>query len=263
MTKKSTFVLAATVIALSAGLVYFVVARYAPEQVGASVMTERDVAIGPKSGVHAAIHPGGNLAQPNVMGSPIRINLGRSEVAMGDPIQAPKSQEELLWLRRNGYPSDEALKDAINNGPPSINDLVLEDGISAWELVRAEQIALLDPQNRKQAISFLQEAANQGSIYALQALGLVYGDPRSGNVVQSEAYYKAAAMRGDWSAHMRITQVQPSAEQAFISSLMAHQILESMDQSRKAKGLQALGVDPRPDVNDFLVKLYEEAMKKK
>lgn len=261
MMRKGSTVAFATTVALSAVLGYFYFARSAEEDVSASERVDQR-ALADARGQESV--SGGPVATPtksNVGSNPVRQWTADIPIGMSDPLQEPKSQEELQWLRRNGYPSSDALKDAMF-GRASINDLVLEDGISGWELVRAEQVAAQEPHNREQAVAFLEEAASQGSIYALQSLGRVYGDPSTGNILQSEAYYKVAEMRGDWTAHMRVRHVQPTADQDLISSLMAYQFLERMDNERRAKGLQPLISDPRPGLNAFLMAMYEANKKK-
>ena len=261
MRKRSIIAFAMAAVALSAVLGYFFFARSAEQSVSASEKVDQRALVDSQGQKPASDRPVAAPTKSSVGSNPVRQSVADIQIGMGDALQEPKSQEELQWLRRNSYPSSDALKDAVF-GRASISDLVLEDGISGWELVRAEQVAALEPHSRKQAISFLEEAANQGSIYALQSLGAVYGDPTTGNILQSEAYYKVAEMRGDWTAHMRVTQMHPTAEQDLISSLMAYQFLERMNNARKAKGLQPLGADPRPGLNDFLMAIYEANKKK-
>ncbi|MDH5832182.1 hypothetical protein QFW80_16815 [Luteimonas sp. M1R5S18] len=174
------------------------------------------------------------------------------EVSMGDPFLEPRSEAEVEWLRRNRYPSAAARSDAAQFMASEL-DFDHRDGIEAIEIVAAEQYARQHPDNRERAVEFLNEAAISGSTYALETLGRLHG---SADPVTSEAYFRAAAHRGDWNAHLRVKPPLTS-EQEMLASLLAHQVIENLELQRRRRGLPALGNDQRPGLDQFLRQIKE------
>ena len=133
-----------------------------------------------------------------------------------------------------------------------VTDLDPSDGISPWEMVRAEQLSAQGPEHSKEAVEFLNRAAGEGSLYALEALGRVMSLPPFENKLQAEAYYKAAELRGNWAAAMRMTPYQLSDQEAALASMQAQQVVSNFDQIRAAVGLPPLKRDVRPGLKETL-----------
>lgn len=168
-------------------------------------------------------------------------------VTMGDPILEPRSVEEVEWLRRNLFPNAAARADAARFA--SELDFDSRDGFEAIEILAAEQFARQHVGNRSKAVKFLNEAAISGSAYALEALARLSESPV--DRVTSEAYHRAAALRGNWNAHLRI-RPELTADQDILASLLAHQVLENLQAGRRQRGLPQFTVDPRPGLEEFL-----------
>jgi hypothetical protein len=176
----------------------------------------------------------------------------RYVVSMGDPVLAPRSEAEVAWLRRNAYPNAAAREDAARRA--SELDFDARDGIEGIEILAAEQFARQHPDNRERAIGFINEAAASGSIYALEALARLAESPA--DPVTAEAYYRAQALRGDWNAYLRVGP-ELTAEQDKLAHLLAHRVLENLQEHRRQRGLPELRVDQRPGLAGFMQQVRE------
>ena len=211
------------------------------------------------SGTSPGDESGANSTEPDVPSTPgtadrraafvLRPPVDRG-IKLGDPLFSPNSAEDVEWLRRNGYPSDEELRAGLN-ATPSALDLDIEDGISPAEVVMAASLGVMGPEQRNEATSFLNEAAVRGSVYALQATGEMLTHPAVANPVQSEAYLRASVLRGDWTGNIR-TRAPLSHEQDLLASLMAQQVIDNIHKQRLSRGWPPLQADPRPGLNEVM-----------
>lgn len=191
------------------------------------------------------------VAAPPEVPARNQVQRVESRLKIGDDYYAIRTQEELRWYERNGYPSRDTIQAAMS-GWAGVADLNASDGISPWEMVRAEQLAVQRPDQSRQAVDFLEQAARQGSLYALEALGRVMSAPPFQNKLQAEAYYKAGELRGNWSAALRITPYELTQQESVLASLQAQQILDNIDHARGTAGLAPLARDVRPGLEQTL-----------
>ncbi|WP_406233477.1 hypothetical protein ACI703_19170 [Isoptericola jiangsuensis] len=174
----------------------------------------------------------------------------------GDPLSGAKTEADVAWLQRNGYPSAEAVQDALlrrgTRGP--FNQKELQDPAA---ILDAEQLALLDPSRRSEALDFLAASAQSGSIYALETLARIYDEGANGisDPVRGSAYRKAAEIRGSWPAGLVNGRSQLTPQQDMYATLMAHQVISNIDRNRLASGLPALGVDTRPGLDELITEI--------
>ncbi len=194
---------------------------------------------GPPPGEPAGSAPVPRERVPPPLSTPPGQALG-----LGDPLNAAGTPEELAWLVRNGFPSaaerEAAMAQAVD--PSRIN---LRDGASSQELLALGELARRDPTSRDQAVTQLNEAAALGSMYALEVLGNLHADPRNGNPLMSEAYFRAAEFRGNWAVAIRQrAPLDPGRD--ILASLMAQQFIENANRLRAQRGLPPLQHDMRP-----------------
>ena len=140
-------------------------------------------------------------APGGLMPSPLSTPPGQS-LGLDDPLNTASTPEELAWLARHGFPSA-AEREAALAQPADLSRINLRDGASSRELLALGELARRDPASRDQAVASLNEAAALGSMYALEVLGNLHADPRIGNPLMSEAYFRAAEFRGNWAAAIR------------------------------------------------------------
>ena len=170
-------------------------------------------------------------------------------IQIGDRLWDPKTREEADWLHRNGYPSWEQAQ--LYNGTGSPQDLP-EDlrARSAADVVLAEKVARTNRAYRDQAIAVIQSAADQGSIYALETFARIF-ESENGPGIQSEAYYRAAVMRGNWGAGLH-SDPRLNARDRYFADVRAFEILQNMNRRRAAAGLPPLGRDVRHGLDDAI-----------
>jgi hypothetical protein len=173
---------------------------------------------------------------------------------VGDPLFEPKSEEEARWLTRYGYPTAEDLA-ALSHARPTASALDASDGFSPAEILAASELAVVAPDQTDLAKDFLNEAAINGSIFALQQMGGLLNHPLLQDPVLSEAYFRASVLRGDWSAHFRASMNNLSRENDLRANLLAHQIIADINQERLRRGLSPLYPDPRPGLEGLLQKM--------
>lgn len=84
--------------------------------------------------------------------------------------------------------------------------------------------------------------------------------PREGlkNRVLSEAYYRAAMLRGHWGLAFRLTP-RLTDQQNLFADLRAHQIVSNMNRVRRHEGRPPLVYDERPGLVRVLGALVSEA----
>lgn len=179
-------------------------------------------------------------------------------VRMDDPIYGTGNASELAWLNRHLYPSEIERRDAAAAGPSAREDLLKRGPSTPTQLVRASAYMLAYPHDERTGARFLERAAIEGSIYALEELGLVYSTGPLQNRVLSEAYYRAAMLRGHWGLAFRLAP-RLTDQQDLFADLRAHQIISTMNRVRRRKGRPPLAYDERPGLDRMLGALVAEA----
>ena len=96
----------------------------------------------------------------------------------------------------------------------------------------------------------IQSAADQGSIYALETFARIF-ESENGPGIQSEAYYRAAVMRGNWGAGLH-SDPRLNARDRYFADVRAFEILQNMNRRRAAAGLPPLGRDVRHGLDDAI-----------
>lgn len=177
------------------------------------------------------------------------------DVQLGDEMYDPASPEEVAWRNQNHYPSSSAFESASESFMEAIN-LDERSPITTVDIVRAQLYATAFPEDPGYSIRYLERAAANGSIYALEALASIYGSShRSGDFLLSQSYLRAAEIRGNWAwATMR---PELSSEQNLFVELSAQNILDEIDAYRRSLGQWPLERDPSPGLAEFLEALYD------
>lgn len=173
-----------------------------------------------------------------------------AQIDIGDPLYNAKTMEELEWLRRNGYPSM-AQREEVAKRSVSQADL---EGFPKGDpvgILVAEAILHRDPGNSR-ADDYLRESSIHGSIYALEALARTKPEVDGLPSIERTAYYKAAAMRGNWVADLAGATYVKDERAAMLSSLVAQQVLEGIDTARGQLGMEPLVRDPKPGLIEFI-----------
>ena len=179
-------------------------------------------------------------------------------VRKDDPIYGTETPAELAWLNRHLYPSEAERRDAAVAGPSVRNDLLKPGPYTPTQLARASAYMLAYSHDARIGAQFLERAAIEGSIYALEELGLRYSDGPLKNRVLSEAYYRAAALRGHWGLAFRLAPGL-TQQQALFAELRAHQIVSNMNRVRRREGRPPLVYDQRPGLDQVLGALTAES----
>lgn len=171
-------------------------------------------------------------------------------IELGDEVYNPTSEEEANWLNEHGYPSAAMFEYGAMNFMDA-QGFDEQTPFSAASLVKAESFALRFPDQSLSVIQYLERAATNGSIYALEALSRVHAqDSSAGSNVTSAAFLRAAEMRGNWALAWLRPNLGP--EESFLAELYAHQILALIDQDRASAGKMPLARSPRPGLEEFL-----------
>ncbi|HEU4813674.1 MAG TPA: hypothetical protein VFS99_05545 [Xanthomonadaceae bacterium] len=191
----------------------------------------------------AADQPPPTAARPRQHAAdPGRAAIAADRIEIGDRLWNPATQAEADWLNRHWYPTWEQAQ--LYNGTGGPSDLPPDlKARSAADIVLAEKVADTNRAYRDEALAVLQSAADNGSIYALQAFARVF-EAEGGPGVQSAAYYRASVLRGDWAGGLA-SRAQLSPRERYVADVRAHQILMNLDRRRTAAGLPPLGRDVR------------------
>ncbi|CAH0244193.1 hypothetical protein [Stenotrophomonas lactitubi] len=174
---------------------------------------------------------------------------GRS-VEMGDPLYGAKNADDLEWLRRNGYPSMEQ-RQRVSERASSDVDLKSMPVGDPVGIMLAESILQRDPSNAR-AEEYLRQSSIRGSIYALEAIARTKPEVDGVPSIERVAYYKAAAMRGNWAVDVAGASYVRDERVAMLSSMMAQQIVSGIDKARGQLGMDPLVRDPKPGLIDFI-----------
>lgn len=172
---------------------------------------------------------------------------------IGDAFSGAKTDADVAWLVRNGYPSTEAVRDALlRRGARGVLDR--SELLDPAAILDAEQLALLDPVRRREAMDFLADSAQSGSIYALETIARIHDAGVNGvsDPVRASAYRKAAEMRGSWPAGLANGRFQLTPQQEMYATLMAHQVIANIELDRQKTGLPPIGIDTRPGLDDLI-----------
>lgn len=170
-----------------------------------------------------------------------------------DVYSLASSHADAIWLRAHGYPSTQQLReyDALPLGD-------LESRAKAGDLV-AKALAgtrLALAHRNPEGVLLLQEAAVEGSIFALGQLASVYGmrGPLQ-NPVLSEAYRRLALTRGDHAmAGLRLHAALTPADWARAEGQFLR-LAGEYAQARVERNLPPLQMETRPGLDDALTRL--------
>ncbi|QHB73603.1 hypothetical protein [Stenotrophomonas sp. 364] len=179
--------------------------------------------------------------------------VSRASPRIGDALSGAKTDADVAWLVRNGYPSTEAAGDALlrrgARGPFDRNEL-----LDAAAILDAEQLALLDSARRRDAMEFLAASAQSGFIYALETIARTHGEGVNGvaDPVRASAYRKADEMRGSWPAGLANGRSQLTPQKEMYATLIAHQVIANIERDRQKYGLPPLDIDTRPGLDDLM-----------
>lgn len=214
-------------------------------------------AVGQHTEVPASGSTQGNDASPvdaSIQRRPSAASSSSPQV--GDALSAVRTEAELAWLVRNGYPSAEGLRDARlrqgARGPFNQKEL-----LDPAAILDAEQLARIDPSRRSEALDFLATSAQSGSIYALETIARIYDEGVNGtsDPIRAAAYRGAAEIRGSWPAGLVNGRSQLTPQQDMYATLMAHQIIANIERSRQANDLPSLGIDTRPGLDELITEI--------
>ncbi|HEL2977516.1 TPA: homeobox domain-containing protein [Stenotrophomonas maltophilia] len=173
-----------------------------------------------------------------------------ARIEIGDPLYNAKTTDELEWFRRNGYPSmaqrEEVAKRSVSQA--DLEEFPKGDPVG---ILVAEAILQRDSGNSK-ADDYLRESSIHGSIYALEALARTKPEVDGSPSIERAAYYKAAAMRGNWVVDLAGATYVKDERAAMLSSLVAQQVLGGIDTARGQLGMDPLVRDPKPGLIEFI-----------
>jgi hypothetical protein len=173
----------------------------------------------------------------------------RAGIEDGDSYHNVKSPEEAAWLNERWYANQEELEyaNSIGSSAELPENLIPR---SARDIATARIVAL-DPSRRSDALSVLHNAANQGSVYALRAIGEFHEG--AGRFPIANAYFRAALFAGDW--HISLRPALGNAQQEAVVSLQAMSIIDGINQRRAMRRMPPLPIVVRPGYQLFLTAL--------
>lgn len=177
-------------------------------------------------------------------------------IGAGHSYSGAKTPEDIEWLVRNSYPSDEMIEAALHRRGHGAS-LQFSGVAKPEEILDAEQIALNDPLRMREALQFLSQNAQAGSIYALEAMSRVYQDSQNPDPVRALAYMKAAELRGNWAAGVVPFKYTLTSQDEMYATIMAHQVIRNINLSRDRRRLPPLRIDTRPGLEDLVREISE------
>lgn len=180
----------------------------------------------------------------------------RRGIQVGDPMYT--TQADADWLNRNFFPSTEDMRGVGEFS--SLSEMTFSGSPTPQKLASAETAAMTRPDLVESAQRYLNHAAVSGSLFALEALARIHGHPSNPNYIASEAYYRAAEMRGNWTLAARDPRALPT-EQQVVARLMAHQIISNIESERNRRGLPPLRPDYRPGLSQAMSAIRERSQK--
>lgn len=172
-----------------------------------------------------------------------------------------KNEAGARWLASRFYPTDQEFKTYYFSGgaalPADLEPDNIAEILSAQKLLRGRH---LSEEVRRDARISLENAATRGATYALVALGLAFENGTDlKTYIESQAYFRAAIMLGDWTVSLRPKRTLYTAADAF-ASMKALALLDRMDQARARRGLQPLRRDTRPGLESFMAGFEQDAL---
>ena len=170
--------------------------------------------------------------------------------------------EDIEWLVRNGYPSDEMIELALH-GRGQGASLHFTGETQPEAILDAEQLALNDPDRQRDALQFLSQNAQAGSIYALEVMSSIYQDGQNPDAVRARAYMKAAELRGNWAAGVTPLKYTLTSQDEIYATIMAHQVIRNIALSRERRRLPPLLIDTRPGLENLVREISEQSRRGK
>lgn len=168
-----------------------------------------------------------------------------------------QSAEEALWLGRHGYPDDEQAERYAR-----LTDAVLEELASKGDRLAATELAsrqLMTGEGKAGADKLLELAAD-GSIYALERLGLAYSSATPDKRFLSVAYVEAGRRLGDWGAPTIGSESIPRQALNTIEQSLAMQysqlVIDRLNAVRARRGMTPLRHDARPGAETAFEQTY-------
>ena len=197
---------------------------------------------------------------------PESSSVARSDIRTAAPIakewpKSAKDEEDARWLASRLYPTDREFKNYYYSGEAVLPADLDPDNVA--EILSAERLVTgrhLSEEVRRDARIALENAATRGATYALVALGLAFENGTDlRTYIESQAYFRAAIMLGDWSVSLRPKRQLLTAADAF-ASMRALALLVRMDQARAQRGLPPLRRDVRPGLEYFMAGIEADAL---
>ena len=141
-----------------------------------------------------------------------------------------ENENEALWLRQRGYPSEQQREEAKR-----LPTVELKSRADKGDLIAASLYSerLMEEGNWTKPYPLLLGAANKGSLYALYALSYrSLNHPKHPDYTSARAYLRLAYLAGDYKATIQLTQTAPhmngQAEQLIIDAEAAHKFRNLM-----------------------------------
>jgi hypothetical protein len=162
--------------------------------------SEADKQPEPSASSEAAVTPTPAQAQPETLAG-VAAQQGLHEYLCADPsscggeVLGASSEQEAAWLRANGYPSNEELRNLQGLSDSQLKAAADTGSVTAL-VVYGERLAL--GSDTAGGLDALRNAADRDSIYAYYALSKVYAKNKAlRNLVESGSFLRVAYMLGD------------------------------------------------------------------
>ena len=135
-----------------------------------------------------------------------------------------ENENEAVWLRQRGYPSEEQRKEAERL--PTI-ELKLRADKGDQTAVSLYGERLMEEKNWKDAYGALLPASRRGNIYAMYALSKYSAEhPQHKSPLEARTWLRLAYLAGDYKSTMQLVQTYPefngTAEQLIVDRDAAH-----------------------------------------
>jgi hypothetical protein len=186
---------------------------------------------------------------------------GAAAASKKDWPSSAKNEVDARWLASRFYPTEDDFKKYLFSGgaalPADLEPDNVAEILSAHKLLRGRQ---LSEEVRRDARISMENAATRGATYALVALGMAYENGTDlKTYIESQAYFRAAIMLGDWTVSLRPKRSLDTFADA-LASMKAVALLERMDRARAQRGLQPLRRDNRPGLESSMAAIEPYAL---